>query len=255
MSNSTLQPPVTIDPRCYDAVIFDLDGVVTDTASIHRSAWAMSFDEFLARRPQRVNEDHSPFTDDDYRRFVDGKLRYDGVADFLASRGVSLPPGTPSDATDATVYGLGNRKQQVFLGLLDNGVPLFDSTVALVCTLQKVGVRTAVVTSSRNCGHVLRAAGIGDLFGVCVDGVVAAELGLPGKPDPAVLAEAARRLGAQPQRSVVVEDAEVGVAAGRNGGFALVIGVDRTGHAQELLLNGADVIVADLAEVEVVLSP
>ncbi|CAN5660662.1 hypothetical protein BH09ACT8_BH09ACT8_14770 [soil metagenome] len=243
--------PVSIDPRYHDAVIFDLDGVVTDTASIHRTAWATSFDEFLTQRPQRPNEDHSPFTDDDYRRFVDGKPRYDGVSDFLASRGVRLPMGIPSDTSCDSVCGLGNRKQQLFLQLLDDGVPVFDSTVALVRALQKTGVGTAIVSSSRNCARVLRTAGIADLFSVRVDGVVADELGLPGKPDPAVLAEATRRLGARPGRSVVVEDADAGVAAGRRGGFTLVIGVDRSGHAEELLQSGADVVVTDLADVTV----
>jgi alpha,alpha-trehalase len=243
--------PVTIDPRYHDAVIFDLDGVVTDTASIHAAAWRTLFDDYLAGRPAREDEDHSPFTDDDYRRFVDGKPRYDGVADFLASRGIVVPHGNPSDSGDTTVCGLGNRKQQVFLELMAGGVPRFDSTVALVRKLQEAGVATAIYSSSRNCEQVLRAAGIGDLFAVRVDGVVADALGLPGKPDPAVLVEATRRLGARPERSVVVEDAIAGVEAGRNGGFALVIGVDRTGHADELLRSGADAVVPDLADVAV----
>ena len=145
--------------------------------------------------------------------------------------------------------GLGNRKQQLFLERLDAGVPVFESTVALVRKLAETGVATAVYSSSRNCEHILKAAGLGDLFAVRVDGVVAEALGLPGKPDPAVLLEATSRLGAVPERSVVVEDAEAGVEAGRNGGFALVIGVDRTGHAEELLRCGADVVVPDLADV------
>jgi HAD superfamily hydrolase (TIGR01509 family) len=147
------------------------------------------------------------------------------------------------------VCGLGNRKQQLFLVLLADGVPRFDSTVALVRQLQEIGVAVAVYSSSRNCAHVLQAAGIGDLFPVRVDGVVADALGLAGKPDPAVLFDAARRLGARPERSVVVEDAVAGVQAGRNGGFALVVGVDRSGHADELLRSGADVVVSDLTEV------
>ena len=147
--------------------------------------------------------------------------------------------------------GLGNRKQQLFLERLDDGVPVFESTVALVRKLAETGVATAVYSSSRNCEHILKAAGLGDLFAVRVDGVVAEALGLPGKPDPAVLLEATSRLGAVPERSVVVEDAEAGVDAGRNGGFALVIGVDRTGHAEELLRCGADMVVADLADVAV----
>jgi trehalose-phosphatase len=241
----------TIDPRLHDAVIFDLDGVVTDTASIHAAAWAAMFNEFLARRPASELENLSPFTDDDYRHFVDGKPRHDGVTDFLASRGISLSLGDPSDNTQDTVWGLGNRKQRLFLEKLEAGVPVFESTVGLVRTLAAAGVATAVYSSSRNCEHILNAAGLGDLFAVRVDGEVADALGLPGKPDPAVLLEADRRLGAAPERSVVVEDAEAGVEAGRSGGFAVVIGVDRTGNAEELLRCGADVVVPDLVEIAV----
>jgi len=246
-----MKTSVTIDPRLHDAAIFDLDGVVTDTASIHAAAWAVLFDGFLKRRPANEHEDHSPFTHDDYRQFVDGKPRHDGVTDFLAARGISLPPGDLSDNTENTVYGLGNRKQPIFLEQLGSGVPAFESTVVLVRKLQEMGVATAVFSSSRNAEHVLRNAGIGDLFAVRVDGVVADGLGLPGKPDPALLLEATRRLGAIPERCVVVEDAAAGVEAGRRGGFTLVIGVDRTGHADELLRCGADVVVPDLADVAV----
>lgn len=243
--------PVTIDPRYHDAVIFDLDGVVTDTAAIHAAAWTKLFDDFLTRRPAHPGEDRRPFTGDDYRRFVDGKPRHSGVADFLASRGISLPTGVPSDTGDDTVCGLGRRKQRLFLDALADGVPVFGSTVALVRKLDDIGVGAAVVTSSRNGEMILQTAGLAELFAVRVDGVVAGDLGLPGKPHPAVLWEAAHRLGARPERSVVIEDAEAGTTAGRLGGFALVIGVDRTGHAQNLLDHGADVIVTDLAEVAV----
>ncbi len=242
---------VTIDPRLHDAVIFDLDGVVTDTASIHAAAWKAMFDEFLSGRPPADGENRSPFTDDDYRHFVDGKPRLDGVADFLNSRGISLPPGNPLDSTDDSVYGLGNRKQQIFLERLDAGVPVFESTVVLVRTLAEAGVATAIYSSSRNCEHVLKVAGLDDLFAVRVDGLDAEALRLAGKPDPAVLLEATRRLGAIPGRTVVVEDAEAGVEAGRNGGFARVIGVDRTGHSGDLLRCGADVVVCDLADLAV----
>jgi alpha,alpha-trehalase len=172
--------PVTIDPRYHDAVIFDLDGVVTDTASIHAAAWTTLFNDFLARRPAEGDEDHAPFTDADYRHFIDGKPRLDGVADFLKSRGISPPWGGETDDTDDTVCGLGNRKQQLFLDRLADGVPVFQSTVELVRQLQDVGIRTAVFSSSRNCEQILRAAGIADLFPVRVDGLVAKELGLPG---------------------------------------------------------------------------
>ena len=246
-----MKPRTTIDPRYHDAVIFDLDGVVTDTASIHCTAWAKLFDDYLLTRTAHPGEDHSPFTGHDYRQFVDGKPRRAGVADFLASRGIALPAGEPSDTTTDTVYGLGNRKQQLFVRLLANGVPVFESTIALVHKLQDAGIGTAVFTSSRNCEQVLHAAGIGDLFGIRVDGIVADELGLAGKPDPAVLIEAARRLAVRPGRTVVIEDAEAGVSAGRSGGFGLVVGVDRTGHPGDLARCGADVVVADTAELAV----
>jgi beta-phosphoglucomutase family hydrolase len=248
---------LTLDPERYDAVLFDLDGIVTDTASVHAAAWSQMFDDFLEQRAAREGadptEDRRPFSVEDYHRHVDGKLRQDGVAAFLASRRIRLPYGEPGDGPDVeTVHGLGNRKDQYFLARLqDDGVVVFASTVELVRRLQAIGLGTAVFSASRNCRQVLEAAGLGDLFGVRVDGVVAAELGLPGKPDPATLLEAARRLGAAPARAVVVEDALSGVAAGRRGGFGLVIGVDRVGQAEELRAHGADVVVTDLAEVTV----
>ena len=242
---------VTIDPRVHDAVIFDLDGVVTDTASIHAAAWAAMFNDFLQRRQASDDEDHSPFTEDDYRHFVDGKPREAGVVDFLGSRGISLTAGSAADSTEDSVSGLGERKQQIFLESVHAGVPVFESTVVLVRKLADAGVATGIYSSSRNCERILKGAGLGDLFTVRVDGVVAQELALPGKPDPAVLLEAIRRLGAVPQRSVVIEDAEAGVEAGRRGNFALVIGVDRTGHTEELRRHGADVVVPDLADVSV----
>lgn len=246
-----VKPVVTIDPRLHDAVIFDLDGVVTDTAVIHEAAWKATFDEFLSRRPGVEGENHAPFTDADYRAFVDGRPRFDGARDFLNSRGVTLPAGSPDEPSADTLEGLVSRKQQVFLERLGAGVPVFQSTVELVRRLAEAGIATAVYSASRNCEHILREAGLEALFTVRVDGVVAADLGLRGKPDPDMLVEAVERLGALPERSVVVEDAQAGVEAGRSGGFALVIGVDRTGHADELVLHGADVVVGDLAEVAV----
>lgn len=244
--------PVVIDPRYHDAVIFDMDGVVTDTASIHAKAWTSMFDDFLAKRPARDGENHARFTSDDYRHFVDGKPRDAGVTDFLASRGISLDRGSPADdSTAETVCGLGNRKQELFRRSLADGVPVFDSTVALVRRLNRAGLATAVFSASRNCERVLTAAGIEDLFPVRVDGIVAAELGLAGKPDPAVLLETARRLQVSPDRCVVVEDAEAGVAAGRKGGFGFVIGIDRTGNRAALVEQGSDAVVTDLADVAV----
>ncbi|MCE9517122.1 MAG: trehalose-phosphatase, partial [Mycobacterium sp.] len=235
--------PVAIDPRYHDAVLFDLDGVITDTASLHEQAWRELFEGYLG----------GVFTSDDYRHHIDGKARYDGVRDFLASRGVTLPWGSPADPADAdTVCGLGNRKQQLVTATIAAGVQVFGSTVALIKQLIGTGVRVAVFSGSRNCAAVLESAGIADLFEARVDGVVAADLGLPGKPDPAMPLEAARRLGARPGRAVVVEDAEAGVTAGREGGFALVIGVDRSGQRRTRLLEcGADEVVRDLSEVTV----
>jgi len=243
--------PIIIDPRYHDAVLFDLGGVLTDTASIHQAAWTVLFDDYLVARPERPGEDHAWFTDTDYRHHVDGKPRYDGVADFLKSRGISLPWGTETDDTDDTVCGLGNRKQKLFLDLAASGVRVFQSTVEPVRQLQQLGIGTAVFSASRNCEDILRAAGIADLFPVRVDGMVAEELGLPGKPDPAVLLETARRVGVRPDRCVVAEDSEAGVTAGRDSGFALVIGVDRTDHGEELLESGADAVVLDLVAVRV----
>jgi alpha,alpha-trehalase len=246
--------PVEIRRDRLDAVIFDLDGVITDTASVHAAAWKRMFDSFLAGRAGGAGEEHRPFSQDDYLRYVDGKPRYDGVSSFLASRGISLPRGVPGDPPSAeTVCGLGNRKDELFGEVLrQDGVTAFPSSVELLHRLRESGYRTAIISASRNCAQVLEAAGATDLFDVKVDGVDADALGLRGKPDPAVFLEAAGRLGAEPARAAVVEDALAGVEAGRRGSFALVIGVDRAGHAQELREQGADVVVGDLEEVRVV---
>lgn len=238
----------------FDAVIFDLDGVITDTASVHRAAWKQMFDPWLARRGPRDGEDHRPFSDEDYYRDVDGKPRYDGVGSFLASRGISLACGRPRDPPTAeTVCGLGNRKDELFLASLrDEGVAPFPSSIELLRRLRAAGSRTAIISASRNCVQVLEAAGIADLFDARVDGVDGDSLGLPGKPDPAVFLEAARRLGVDPGRAAVVEDALAGVEAGRRGQFALVIGIDRGGHGEELRARGADAVVGDLGAVRVV---
>jgi alpha,alpha-trehalase len=228
----------------FDAVVMDLDGVVTDTASLHEMAWKRLFDEFLATRVPREGEDHRPFENEDYRRFVDGRPRFDGAVGFLTSRGIEVP--------SEKVHALAAQKDRDFQDLLrQEGARLLPGAVSLLTALRRAGFRTAIVSASRNCSAVLGRAGIAELFDAAVDGVIAAELALPGKPHPAVYLEAAGRLRTPPQRSVVVEDALAGVEAGRRGGFALVVGVDRGGHGQELLAHGADVIVPDLAGVEV----
>jgi beta-phosphoglucomutase family hydrolase len=248
---------VTIDPGRVDAVIFDMDGVVTDTARVHLLAWTRLFDEVLADLTVRGADAARPFTPDDYRRYVDGMSREDGVVRMLASRGITLERGSPDDGPEtATVIGLSRRKNGYFLAeVARSGVRPFASTVALVRTLQSRGVGTAVISASRNARAVLESAGVLDLSPVVVDGQVAAERSLPGKPDPAIFLEAARVLGSPPARVVVVEDALAGVRAGRLGGFALVIGVDRGGAPDPLRQAGADVVVGDLAEVAVGPSP
>jgi alpha,alpha-trehalase len=246
-------PPITISPDDFDAVLFDLDGVVTKTAKVHAAAWKELFDTFLKRRAEGDGGNLRPFSGEDYQRYVDGKPRYDGVASFLASRGIDLPRGAPEDPPDAvTVCGLGNHKNQLFLKRLhEDGVEAYPGAVELLHALRRVGIRAAVVSSSANCREVVEAAGLAELFDTRVDGVVSAELELEGKPAPDIFAEAARRLGTQPARAVVVEDAVSGVQAGHRGHFGLVVGVDRTGHAEELVEGGADAVVRDLGKVKV----
>lgn len=209
------------------------------------------FDEYLSKRAEEAGEPFQPFEiATDYKRYVDGKLRYDGVQSFLGSRGIDLPFGDPNDPPDReTVCGLGNRKNELIGELLDTeGVDVYEQSVAWVRQLRDEGFALAVVSASKNCARVLRAAAIDDLFDFRVDGVVAAELGLAGKPAPDTFLEGARRLGVDPERTVVVEDAVSGVQAGRAGGFGLVIGVDRTGDPEALRAGGADFVVGDLDE-------
>lgn len=240
-------------PERFDAVLFDLDGVVTDTARVHLAAWTRMFDEFLERRASEEGQPLGPFTPQEYLRYVDGRPRYDGIRTFLAARGISLPNGTADDGPKRdTVYGLGARKTGYFLEhIRRHGVDVYPSTVELVRHLRALGMKVALVTASRNRAEILGAAGLGSLFEVTVDRHDRAELGLAGKPEPDTFLEAARRLGAAPDRCVVVEDATAGVEAGRRGGFGLVIGVDRAGQAEALQAHGADVVVADLAQIEI----
>lgn len=233
----------------WDAVIFDLDGVLTRTARVHAAAWKEVFDEFL-----KTHDGAQPPFDaaGDYRRHVDGKPRYQGVASFLASRHLSLPFGDPSDSPEReTVCGLGNRKNLRFHRLLQQtGVEVYPSSIALLRRLKANDIKTAVVSSSESCEAVLRAAAIADLFDTRVDGALAARLRLRGKPEPDTFLEAARGLGVAPKRAVVIEDAIAGVEAGHRGGFGCVVGVDRAHQADALKRGGADVVVSDLSEID-----
>jgi alpha,alpha-trehalose phosphorylase len=234
-----------------DAVLFDLDGVLTTTRTVHAAAWKDTFDEFLPAWDAEHGTSTTPFNEaDDYVAYVDGKPRQDGVRDFLASRGIELPEGHPDSSRDEiSVWGLSNRKQLLVEAELERiGVEVFPGSIAWVRELREAGVPTAVVSSSRNCATVLEYAGIANLFDERVDGATALEMGMDGKPAPDMFLEAARRLGVSPERSIVVEDALAGVQAGRAGGFRLVIGVDRGDHPEELRAAGADIVVDDLSE-------
>jgi HAD superfamily hydrolase (TIGR01509 family) len=237
--------------QSYDAVVFDLDGVVTGTASVHATAWKKLFDKVLTELPGPPVPGFDAA--EDYRRYADGRAGEDGVRAFLASRGIELPEGEPGDSPrHRTVQGLAARYQQLFTEeLTRGGAVAFPGTVALLRRLRAGGFRAAVVSSGRDIGAVLEAAGAGDLFDARVDGGDALRLALPGPPDPAMFLEAARRLRADPARMVVVADAEAGVRAGADGGFGLVVGAGRAGNRAGLLAAGARVVVEDLAALEV----
>lgn len=247
MTSSKTEPGSTSLPdlTSYDAVLFDLDGVLTPTADVHMLAWNTMFTElFEAWGIAKA------YTDDDYYLFLDGMQRYEGVSRLLASRGIDLPWGTPDDApTTETVCGVGNRKNVVFADILErDGVTAYPGSVAMLDALEAAGTPQAVVSSSKNAESVLRAAGLRDRFDVVVDGAVAEVEGLPSKPAPDMFLLGATRLGVDPARSVVVEDAASGVAAGAAGGFALVVGVDRGAGPDALVAAGAHLVVGDLSE-------
>lgn len=236
-----------VDWTDYDAVLFDLDGVITPTAEVHMVAWSEMFNSFL-EETGTGGGDRRPYGERDYFDHVDGKPRYDGVRDFLASRGIELPEGEPDDAADVlSVKGLGNRKNDAFNAVLErDGVTAYPGSVALLDHLGELGTALGVVSSSANAPAVLEAAGLLDRFGTVVDGRVATAEGIPGKPAPDTFVRAAQTLGTTPARSVVLEDAVSGVRAGRSGDFALVVGVDRGAGEQVLLDAGADLVVPDL---------
>jgi beta-phosphoglucomutase family hydrolase len=238
-------------PAGVTTCLFDLDGVLTQTAKIHAQAWKQMFDDFLRDWSERTGEPFEPFDrPTDYDEYVDGKPRLDGVHSFLESRGIHIPMGSPSDAPEEdTVHALGTRKNNLVLDLIqDQGVEPYAGSVAFVERARDQGLRRAVVSSSTNCREVLVAAGIEHMFEVRIDGTVAEREGMAGKPAPDTFLAGARAFDAEPAEAAVFEDAQAGVQAGRAGDFGWVVGVDRTGQAEALRQRGADVVVEDLAE-------
>ena len=238
-------------PDGITACLFDLDGVLTKTAKVHAQAWKQTFDEYLRKRAERDGDEFREFDKvADYDEYVDGKPRYDGVQSFLQSRGIDLPWGDPADPPDKeTVCGIGNRKNDLVLELIrEQGVEAYEGSVGYVKAVREAGLHRAVVSSSANCRDVLVAAGIEDLFEVRIDGIVAEQRHLKGKPAPDTFLAGAKALGVQPAQATVFEDALAGVQAGRAGNFGYVVGVDRVGQADALRAHGADIVVKDLAE-------
>jgi beta-phosphoglucomutase family hydrolase len=238
-------------PDTIRACLFDLDGVLTPTAAVHAAAWKELFDDFLRHRAERTGEPFVPFDPvADYDEYVDGKARADGTRSFLESRHIMLPEGDPDDPPDKeTIQGLSARKDTIFLKRVhQQGVKPYEGSVRYLRAARDAGLRRAVVSASKHCAEILRAAGIDDLLEVRVDGIVAQQEKLRGKPAPDTFLAAARRLDVEPAAAAVFEDALAGVAAGRAGNFGYVVGVDRVGQAEELLAHGADRVVKDLAE-------
>jgi beta-phosphoglucomutase family hydrolase len=238
-------------PDSVRACLFDLDGVLTETAKVHAAAWKEMFDAFLRAWGARTGEEFVPFdSDQDYGTYVDGKPRYDGVRSFLGARGVELPEGTPDDSPDAeTIHGLGNRKNEIVLRMIrEHGVEAYPGSRRYLEAVRDAGLHRAVVSSSTNTRDVLEAARIEDFFEVRIDGVVAEREHLEGKPAPDTYVAGARALGVGPDAAAVFEDALAGVEAGRAGGFVCVVGVDRMGHADGLREHGATIVVRDLEE-------
>ena len=242
------------DKTEFDCVVFDLDGVVTNTAKLHAQAWKRLFDDYLKQRDQRDGEPFRPFDrEHDYLAYVDGKPRYEGVRSFLESRNIEIATGNiEDDPEQESVYGLGNKKDQYFDQLLKKqGVEIFPSTIELIKDLRTRGIKLAIVSSSKHCQEILQAANIEELFLVRVDGVISESLALKGKPDPDIFIHAAESMGCERQRTVVIEDAIAGVEAGRAGNFGLVIGVNRADQAGALKTRGADIVVDDLVELTI----
>lgn len=238
-------------PPSVTACLFDLDGVLTQTAKVHAAAWKRMFDGYLRERARRTGEAFVPFDPvRDYDEYVDGKPRYDGVRSFLAARSIELPEGASDDPPGAeTIHGLGNRKNEIVLELIrEHGVEPYAGSVGYVKAVRAAGLHRAVVSSSTNCRDVLAAADIGELFEAIIDGVVAERDHLNGKPAPDTFLAGARALGVPPAQAAVFEDALAGVEAGRAGHFGFVVGVDRVGQAEALRAHGADIVVSDLSD-------
>jgi beta-phosphoglucomutase family hydrolase len=235
----------------FKAGIFDMDGVITKTAIVHADSWKLVFDEYLRILEKRDNKPFKEFTHQDYLNYVDGKPRLKGIASFLASRDITLDLGTDQDTLqDETVYAIGNTKNEKFRNVLETkGVQLYEPTIKLINDLKENQMKVAVVSSSKNCKFVLQAAKVLELFDTRVDGVIAQELGLEGKPEGDIFVKAAHDLGTTPAESIVFEDAISGVQSGRNGGFGLVVGIARSDNIQELIENGADIVVTSLSMV------
>jgi alpha,alpha-trehalase len=249
-----------VETRCtkrrdeIDAAIFDLDGVITQTARVHARAWKRMFDEYLEHRRSRGESTFEPFDiEEDYPRYLDGLPRAEGVRRFLESRGIHLPEGDVGGGPSwETIHGLGTRKNEIFLDLVhDDGVVQYDDTIAQIRAWRELGLKTAVISASRNCEAILNAAGLAELFDARVDGVVTRRRGLAGKPAPDVFLEAARELGVERARTAVFEDAMAGVEAARRGDFGLVVGVDRVGKEDALRQAGADLVVSDLRQLRI----
>jgi len=240
--------------RAFDAAVFDLDGVVTFTARVHAAAWKQLFDEFLRRRAQLRHEPFDSFTEEDYRAYVDGRPRADGIRTFLAARGIRLPDGSPDDASGAeTVAGLARRKDELFRALLEEGgVEVDADALVFIRSLRANGIRTGVASSSKNASLILESTCITDLFDACVDGWTLEKRGLRGKPAPDLFLACLESLEVRdPTRALLVEDAVVGVQAGRAAGFGLVLGIDRSGNAAALREHGADVVVSTFREISI----
>ncbi|TXK46403.1 beta-phosphoglucomutase family hydrolase [Pontibacter qinzhouensis] len=235
------------------ALILDMDGVITNTAVVHAEAWKKMTDLFLKKRGEKDGKSYKPFdVVEDYRSYVDGMPRYDGVRNFLESRGITIPEGEAADDDGKeTIIGLGNLKNLYFQELLkQNGVVVFEDTLAWVKAYKKNGLKTAVISSSKNCFDIIRRGGLEQLFEARVDGLVSGELKLKGKPEPDIFLEAAKRLGVKPEETAIFEDAWAGVAAGKAGNFALVVGINRGNAGQTLEENGADIVISKFPKPE-----